>query len=119
MLDWNDENGVWIQRLYACYSKNEVISPEALITWFIDYLNYPFIVEENHKTVICVPNDYVDMKSYPFQIVSFCAPDARVGEILRFSEKTELFCCTMLTDSLSLLILAGLGCVQVWMVRVI
>nr|CAH8870960.1 unnamed protein product [Trichobilharzia regenti] len=93
MSDFEDDNGILIQRLYACYSKNEIISPEALITWYIDYLNSPFVFDKKFNSISFVMEASKDIENYPFQLVAFCATGAPYDDvILRFSEKTDLFC---------------------------
>ncbi|CAH8584239.1 unnamed protein product [Schistosoma turkestanicum] len=88
-----DDSSIFVKRLYACYTKDGIITPQSLVTWFVDYLDYPFMYDEKCKSNFGFFKDPKDTRNYPFQIVSFITRDAlQSNAILRFSEKTELFC---------------------------
>ncbi|CAH8647625.1 unnamed protein product [Schistosoma curassoni] len=88
-----EDSSIFVKRLYARYTKDGIITPQSLVTWFVDYLNYPFMYDEKCKSNFGFFKDPKDTKNHPFQIVSFITRDAlQSNTILRFSEKTELFC---------------------------
>ncbi|KAK4476225.1 hypothetical protein MN116_001434 [Schistosoma mekongi] len=92
MSDSENDCSILVSRLYACYTKSGIVPQESLITWFIDYLNYPFVYDEKCKSNLGFFKDPKETRDNPFHIVSFTTHRAlQSNAILQFSEKSELF----------------------------